>query len=121
MKTKLKEYIPLSENKRKEIWNDGVFVLDANVLLNLFRYSKQSSDELIAIIKNHKDNIWLPYQVALEFFNNRIGVITGINSNFETLKAKVSEIDYILEGGLNLKGFKHSSYGRDDRIGFLIF
>ena len=75
MKNKLKEYIPLSDNHRKIIWENGIFVLDANVLLNMCRYSKKSCDELIGIIEKHKDNLWLPYQVGMEFFNNRLGVI----------------------------------------------
>jgi hypothetical protein len=71
MKNKLKEYIPLSEDQRKMIWKNGIFVLDANVLLNMCRYSKKSYGELIGIIKNHKNSLWLPYQVGMEFFNNR--------------------------------------------------
>ena len=67
MKNKFKEYFLLNDEERKRIWQNGVFVLDANVLLNLFRYSKKSADELIEIIKKHKDNLWLPYQVGMEF------------------------------------------------------
>lgn len=83
MKDKLKEYLPKTESERKKIWMDGVFVLDANFLLNMFRYSKKSCDELLGIIKTHKDNLWLPYQVAREFFDNREGVVEGIKSNFD--------------------------------------
>ncbi len=106
MKNKLKEYLPLTDKKRKAIWKKGVFVIDANVLLNMCRYSKQSSDELIAIIKTHKDKIWLPYQVALEFFNNRLGVIAGINSGFDKLIEKVGKIDGVIEERLDLKNYK---------------
>lgn len=106
MRNKLKEYIPLSEKERKAIWKKGVFVLDANVLLNMCRYSKQSSDELLAIIKKHKDNLWLPYQVGMEFFNNRLGVIESIRNGFNTLLDNVSNIENILVSGLKLKEFK---------------
>lgn len=109
MKEKLKEYIPLSEVERKKIWTFGVFVLDANVLLNTCRYSKQSSDELLGIIKTHKDNIWLPYQVAMEFFNNRIGIIEGIKTKFEALLRSVREIDKMLESDLRLKEYKSNT------------
>ena len=91
MRTKLKEYIPLSDDERRRIWNEGVFVLDANALLNMCRYSKQSSDELLAILKTHKDNLWLPYQVAMEFFNNRISVIESIRKGFDGLLTNVQK------------------------------
>ena len=109
MRNKLKEYIPLTDRERKEIWKKGVFVLDANVLLNMCRYSKQSSDELIAIIKKHKDNIWLPYQVGMEFFNNRLSVIESIRNGFNTLLNNVGNIENILIEGLQFKNFKNET------------
>lgn len=109
MRNKLKEYIPLSEKERKEIWKKGMFVLDANVLLNMCRYSKLSSDELIAIIKKHKDNLWLPYQVGIEFFNNRLSVIETIRNGFNTLLKNVGNIENILIDGLQFKNFKNET------------
>lgn len=106
MKDKLKEYLPKTESERKKIWMDGVFVLDANVLLNMFRYSKKSCDELLGIIKTHKDNLWLPYQVAREFFDNREGVVEGIKSNFDRLLEYVSKVESTLEEGLKFKEFR---------------
>ncbi len=116
MRTKLKEYIPLSDDERKRIWNEGVFVLDANALLNMCRYSKQSSDELLAILKTHKDNLWLPYQVAMEFFNNRISVIESIRKGFDGLLTNVSKMDDILEKELKLKEFRPDTALNIDQI-----
>lgn len=116
MKNKLKEYIPLSDDQRKKIWQNGIFVLDANVLLNMCRYSKQSCDELISIIKKHKDSLWLPYQVGMEFFNNRLGVIEGIRNGFEKLLTNVSGIDKILEGGLKFNEFKSDTALNIDQL-----
>lgn len=116
MKNKLKEYIPLSESKRKQIWKKGIFVLDANVLLNMCRYSKQSSDELIGIIENHKDKLWLPYQVGMEFFNNRIGVIEGIKNGFNQLLANVGRIDEILNEQLYFNKFRSDTAHNLDQL-----
>ena len=116
MQNKLKEFIPLSDEEKKLIWNNGVFVLDANALLNMCRYTKQSCDELMAIIKNHKDNLWLPYQVAMEFFNNRISVIEGIRNGFISLLTNVSKIDEILEKELKLNDFKNDTALNVDKI-----
>jgi hypothetical protein len=106
MKERFQEYLTMPEEEKRMIWEKGIFVLDANVLLNMCRYSKQSSDELIGILKTYQKRIWLPYQVALEFFNNRLSVIAGINNGFDKLIDKIGNIDGVLEKELNLKEFK---------------
>jgi len=105
-KKKLKEYISLFADEKELIWEKGVFVLDVNVLLNMCRFSKQSCNELLGIIKKHKVNLWLPYQVATEFFNNRLAVIEGVRKNFDALLANVSKTSDILEKELNFKDFR---------------
>lgn len=116
MKDKLKEYLPKAESERMKIWKDGVFILDANVLLNMFRYSKKSCDELLGIIKTHKDNLWLPYQVAREFFDNREGVVEGIKSNFDRLLEYVSKVESTLEDGLKFKDFRSDTALNIDQL-----
>ncbi len=107
MKNKFKEYICLSEEQKKKIWEGGIFVLDANVLLNMFRYSRQSSDDLFDIIKAHEDNLWLPYQVGLEFFNNYRGIIEGINKEFNNLLEEINSIDALLAEKFNFNKLKN--------------
>jgi len=79
MKSRLPEYFEPSETEIKDIWNNGTIVLDANVLLNLFRYSKTSREELIKIIKHYKNRLWLPYQVAFEFLENSNSVPSSLS------------------------------------------
>ena len=116
MKNKLKEYIPLSDGLRKEIWEKGIFVLDANVLLNMCRYSKKSYDELIGIIEKHKDNLWLPYQVGMEFFNNRLGVIEGIKNGFNQLLTNITKIEDVLEKELKFNDFRSDTAHNLDQL-----
>lgn len=92
MKNKLPEYYEPSETEIKEIWNNGTIVLDANVLLNLFRYSKASREELIKIIRHYQDRLWLPYQVAFEFLENCEGVPASLS---KALNEKLKLIDTI--------------------------
>lgn len=88
MKNRLPEYYEPTEAEIKDIWNNGTILLDANVLLNLFRYSKTSREELIKIIKHYQDRLWLPYQVAFEFLENAEGVPASLSKALnETLKA----------------------------------
>ncbi|WP_438392108.1 PIN-like domain-containing protein [Bacillus sp. LMT] len=49
MKSIFKEFY--FDNKSSDIWINSVVILDANVLLNLYRYSKETSKKSALIIK----------------------------------------------------------------------
>lgn len=55
----------------------GIVSLDANVLLNLYRYSAQTRDEFVALLEKIEPRLWLTHQVASEFHKARLGVIAG--------------------------------------------
>jgi len=40
-------YYRRTEEELQRIWEDGLFVLDANVLLNLYRYSEDTRNDLL--------------------------------------------------------------------------
>ncbi|MEK3749439.1 PIN-like domain-containing protein [Paenibacillus sp. FSL E2-8871] len=64
-----------SEENIKTLWDNAVFVLDANVLLNLYRYSSDTSQTIMKLLENISDRLWIPHQVALEYNFNRVKVI----------------------------------------------
>lgn len=55
------------DNEFKDLWYNGLFVLDTNILLNLYRYPENSRNLLLNILNLLKDNLWLPYQIAMEY------------------------------------------------------
>lgn len=68
-----KGFIGYSEDEFRELWEKAIFVVDTNVLINFYKYtSKQSSKSLLDILKKLKemDRLWIPHQVALEYFFN---------------------------------------------------
>jgi hypothetical protein len=50
MKEKLSEFYKPTEAEFKEIWEQCVFVFDTNVLLNLYRYPKNTTKKLLTIV-----------------------------------------------------------------------
>lgn len=74
MKTHFKEQYALLEEEKKAVWDDCYVVLDANILLNFYRCSKDTSDDVFNILEAIKDKLWIPYQVVWEYFNNRRNV-----------------------------------------------
>jgi predicted nucleic acid-binding protein len=59
-------YQPTSEDFGR-IWTEGLFVFDTNVLLDIFRYSQETAEQLLSTLEKLKDRVWLPYQAATEY------------------------------------------------------
>lgn len=80
MKQLFESYFPHPPEYFNSLWENALVVPDANILLDLYRYSDQTRDELIAAFEKIKDRIWVPWQAAQEFAQNRPNVIsTQIN------------------------------------------
>ena len=60
----------------QRLWDDCLFVMDANVLLNLYRYSDTTRDEFFSIFEQLKDRLWISHQVGKEYLKNRLKVIS---------------------------------------------
>ncbi len=73
-----------------QLWKDCWFAFDANVLLNVYRYTAASRDRLFEIWTRLQDRIWIPHQVGLEYHRNRLRVIS---EQFSEIKAIGSQID----------------------------
>jgi hypothetical protein len=69
---------------------EGIIALDANVLLDAYRYSPGSRTELLRVLTLVKDRIFLPHQAAVEFHRNRIGALADHVAWFDT-QVKVLE------------------------------
>jgi hypothetical protein len=76
MRDLFSEYYQPTEKEFACLWKEAVFVFDTNVLLNLYRYSSDTRDDLLSVMEQLQDRIWVPYQVGLEFSRNRGEVIS---------------------------------------------
>lgn len=75
------------EENISAIWKSGIFVFDANTLLNLYRYSNETTQVFLKLLEEHQERIWLPEQAAHEYLSNRTGVISDqIRSYEQTLR-----------------------------------
>ena len=68
------------------MWSEGTFVLDANVLLNLYRYPESGRNQLIEVLESLRGRIWIPHHVALEFQRNRPVVIAEQKRRFQEVR-----------------------------------
>jgi len=95
-------YYRPTEDEFSQLWKKGLFVLDANVLLNIYRYSPSTRQGLINILTKFSDRLWVPYQAAMEYQQRRLDVIEQQSSAYEQIKNSFSTTQNKLESDLKL-------------------
>ena len=88
MKSKFPEYY----FDFKTMWQQAIFVFDANVLLNVYRLTPSASTDLLTILDGLQDRIWIPYQFAKEYHNGLHFVEKDIKSRYSQAKNKLRDI-----------------------------
>lgn len=59
----------------KRALTQGLVVLDANALLELYRFNEAGRQEYLAALRLLGDRLWVPHRAAQEFMENRFSVI----------------------------------------------
>ncbi len=78
-------YYRPSDQEFSELWQKSLFVMDTSVLLDLYRYSKATREQFFEVLHRIADRLWVPHQVALEFQDNRLTVITEQENVYDVL------------------------------------
>ncbi|MCS3859469.1 hypothetical protein GGP89_002870 [Salinibacter ruber] len=79
-----------TEEELQRLWNEATFSFDANVLLNLYRVDRETTQDYFKIFHELDDRIFLPHEAANQFFQNRRGVIQTEQKSFSE-EEKVKE------------------------------
>lgn len=101
MRKKFPGYYRPTEKEFSELWKDCLFTFDANVLLNLYRYTEDTKNSLLAILEKVSGRIWLPYQAAYEYHNKRVSVIQQQKKTYDDVLEIVRKSRDDLGGKLN--------------------
>ncbi|MDX3134033.1 PIN-like domain-containing protein [Streptomyces europaeiscabiei] len=59
----------------------GLVAPDANVLLNLYRYTEQARGDLLRALGDLENRLWVPHQALVEFWRNREGTLSDARSS----------------------------------------
>ncbi len=94
----------------QELWKSARIAVDANVLLNVYRYSETTRDQLVDVFERLKERLWLPWQFAKEFYDNRGRVVLEQSTAYLTARRAVEQL---LE---DFKSFKKHPFVSVDRI-----
>ncbi|MGA2514791.1 MAG: PIN-like domain-containing protein [Candidatus Limnocylindrales bacterium] len=76
---------------------DAIVSLDANVLLNFYRYSNETRQQFSRILEGLKSRLWLTHQAAKEFQSDRTKVIAdhqrGLAETRKALRAARGQVE----------------------------
>ena len=96
MRSSYIEFYYLTEEELAKLWKEGLIVFDTNVLLSLYRLSKEARDEILAVMKGYDSRLWLPHQVGYEYHENRldrakspIDELSGLEKEIEDFSKKI--------------------------------
>lgn len=103
MRNTLREYYHPSDVEFTKLWDDSLFVFDANILLNIYRYSQKTRETFLDILEKFSDRIWVPHQAAMEYQQRRLDVIGKQESAY-------TEIQDLLNQSLNKINNELNSY-----------
>lgn len=85
-------YYRPSASDERHAFEDGLIVLDTNVLLNVLRYSSHARDELLSVIESIGSRCFVPYQVAAEYNRNRVRVVASRHKELAEAENGVDQI-----------------------------
>jgi hypothetical protein len=91
MKNKFLGYYPPTNIEVNTAWESGLISIDANALLNLYRYTDSTKLNFIQILDQLKDRIWIPYQAAFEFHDNRLNVINTQKNAYQEIQKLIDQ------------------------------
>jgi len=101
MRKRLPGYYRPTEEEFERIWKNCVFVFDANVLLNLYRYSPDTCSEMIRVLKKISDRLWIPHQTALEFHKHRLDIPPQQVKSYEDIQADIKNMQSKIRDNLH--------------------
>ncbi|MAP34461.1 MAG: hypothetical protein CME75_01415 [Halomonas sp.] len=90
MKNIFPEYFK-DRDELEEIWENCIFVFDANVIIDLYRYSEDTKKSLMSSLRQFKGRAWITYHATEEYLRNRASVIAEQETHYTTVSKKIDD------------------------------
>ena len=81
-----------SDDDYRHVLTAGMLVPDANVLLNLYRFTAETQADLLSALGTAQERIWVPHQVMIEFWRNRESKLTEAKKQTDESLQKLEEL-----------------------------
>ena len=105
-----------SQENLREAWDSCIFVFDANILLNLYRYSDSTRNEFLRLLEKIKDRVWLPHRAAEEYLNNRLSVIDQQEQSYDSTIKSINSLKSDLDNARQHPFVSRKTMGKVDSV-----
>jgi hypothetical protein len=105
-----------SQENLREVWDSCIFVFDANILLNLYRYSDTTRNEFLRLLEKIKDRVWLPHRAAEEYLNNRLSVIDQQEQSYDSTIKSINSLKSDLDNARQHPFVSRKTMGKVDSV-----
>ncbi|MBM6404623.1 DUF4935 domain-containing protein [Phycicoccus sp. CSK15P-2] len=111
-------FAPATDATRRRALQTSLISLDANVLLNFYRYSPSTRHALAEVLSVLSDRLFVSHQAAVEFWRNRVSVIDDRDSAQTQLVEQVDKMSRSLEAAIAV--WKKRTAATDETVAELI-
>jgi hypothetical protein len=108
-------YRPTDEEIR-QLWSDGLFILDTNVIMKFYCYTDAARTDFLKALTLKAERLWLPNQVAFEYQKNRLIKIDEQTKAYEAIKKLLDEHLQFDKLPNPLDNYKYHPYIKKDEI-----
>lgn len=99
------------------VYSKGLVVLDANVLLDLYRLSPAARKSLLDLLRRVRDRLFVPSQVAAEFHRNRAAAVADRREELAQARGQLEEHLRKSKGAVRrLANRAHADAGRGGEV-----
>lgn len=100
MRSQLAEWYEPNDDGLRDILRTGTIALDANVLLDLYRFGDSLRAKVLDVLLDPqvRSRLFVPYQAALEYQRNRLDVGHDQSQRFVTLRADLAKAMSTFDG-----------------------
>lgn len=81
-----------TEEEFKYLFENAIISFDTNILLNLYSYSEDTRTEWFKIFDKFSSRLWLPYQVAIEYQENRLNRIFTEKNKYDKISTAITDL-----------------------------
>ncbi len=91
MKETFSGLIDLTEKDIKEMISNSIIVFDTNILLNLYRVTSETANNMLNAYDTFKEQIWIPYYVGVEYYKNKNNVISNFTAPYKKYEDELTK------------------------------
>lgn len=97
MKDLFPGFYPRSDKEIQKLWQEAIFVFDANMFLNVYRYKDETRERFFELLEGLQSRIWAPNQSLYEYHDNRVRVIDQQIQMYDTVIQTLNNAKAILK------------------------